>query len=84
MTSSIVAMDYPILNELLTCTPTEEILTYSEGRGQIRRLTVPLDYGLETLAPLPLFQRLNADAAWRILRGGAVAQFHGRLLPFTA
>jgi len=78
MTTAGVLMDSPILNDILTSTPNEAILTYGDGRGQLRRLTVPLDYARETLAPLPLFQRLNADTPGVLYESVDISRVYGR------
>ena len=49
-----------ILDYLLTLTPAEETLVYGGGRGCLRRLTFGLDYTPAWLAPLALYQCLNA------------------------
>src|SRR5262245_33712925 len=60
MATSMQVTPGDVLDYLLTLTPTEETLAYGHGRGQLRRLTFLLDYTQAWLAPLPLYQCLNA------------------------
>jgi anthranilate synthase len=64
--------------ELLTATPVEEFLTYGNGRGRIRRLTLPLDYAQASLAPLPLFQRLNTGKPGVLFESVDISRVYGR------
>lgn len=63
---------------LQTLLPTEDTLRYGNGRGQLRRLTVPLDYAQALLAPLPLFQLLSAQAPGVLYESVDIAQVYGR------
>jgi anthranilate synthase len=67
-----------LLADLLTGTPTEDILVYGEGRGHIRRVTLPLEYARASLAPLPLFQQLNADRPGVLFESVDISRVYGR------
>jgi anthranilate synthase len=67
-----------VFSDLLALTPTEEILSYGGGRGHIRRLTLPLEYTRPSLAPLSLFQQLNADKPGVLFESVDIAQVYGR------
>ena len=67
-----------VLEYLLTLTPTEETLTYGHGRGQLRRLTFLLDYTQAWLAPLPLYQCLNAVCPGVLYESVDIAPIYGR------
>lgn len=67
-----------VFTALFTATPTEEFLTYGDGRGRIRRLTVPLDYSQEILAPLPLFERLSARTPGVLFESVDISRVYGR------
>ena len=75
-TASLTATE--ILTDLLTVTPTEDALVYGEGRGRMRRLTLPLDYSRASLAPLPLFQQLNADRPGVLFESVDISRVYGR------
>src|SRR5215475_13992192 len=67
-----------VLDYLLTLTPTEETLIYGSGRGQVRRLTFPLDYTQAWLAPLALYQCLNAGRPGVLYESVDIAPIYGR------
>jgi anthranilate synthase len=67
-----------ILEDLLTLTPSEESLVYGDGRDRVRRITLPLDYTRETLAPLPLFQHLNAGVPGVLFESVDISRVYGR------
>src|SRR6266446_1636940 len=67
-----------VLDYLLTLTPTEETLVYGSGRGQVRRLTLPLDYTQVWLAPLSLYQCLNARRPGVLYESVDIAPTYGR------
>jgi anthranilate/para-aminobenzoate synthase component I len=67
-----------VLDYLLTLTPTEETLVYGSGRGQVRRLTFPLDYTQAWLAPLSLYQCLNASRPGVLYESVDIAPTYGR------
>ena len=58
--------------------PIEQRISYSEGRGEIRRLTVPLDYSLSFLAPLSLFQRLSGTKPGVLYESVDISPVYGR------
>ena len=58
--------------------PIEHPLDYGEGRGTIRRLTVPLDYSLPFLAPLPLFERLSRAKPGALYESVDISPVYGR------
>ena len=72
------SVNTPLFAELLTVTPTEEFFTYGNGRGRIRRLTLPLDYTQAVLAPLPLFQQLNAGKPGVLFESVDISRVYGR------
>jgi anthranilate synthase len=78
MTIATLSTDTAVLTELLTRTPVEDLLTYGDGRGHIRRLTLPLDYTRPLLAPLPLFQQLNAGRPGVLFESVDISQVYGR------
>jgi len=67
-----------VLDYLLTLAPLEEPLVYGSGRGQLRRLTFPLDYTQAWLAPLPLYQCLNAGRPGVLYESVDIAPTYGR------
>jgi anthranilate synthase len=67
-----------VLGYLLSLTPTEEVFVYGDGRGCLRRLALPLDVTQETLAPLPLFEQLNAGQPGVLYESVDVARVYGR------
>ena len=78
MTTPTFSAQSTLLNDLLTLTPTEERLTYGDGHGHIRRLTLPLAYERETLAPLPLFQQLNTGIPGVLFESVDISRVYGR------
>ena len=75
-TTSLTATE--LLTDILTGTPTEDILVYGDGRGRIRRVTLPLEYSRASLAPLPLFQQLNADRPGVLFESVDISRIYGR------
>src|SRR5215510_3484255 len=67
-----------VLDYLLTITPTEETLVYGGGRGRLRRLTLPLDYTQAWLAPLSLYQCINARRPGVLYESVDIAPTYGR------
>ena len=67
-----------VLDYLLTLTPTEETLVYGGGRGRLRRLTFGLDYTQACLAPLALYQCLNAGRPGVLYESVDIAPIYGR------
>ena len=67
-----------VLDYLLTITPTEETLVYGGGRGRLRRLTFGLDYTQACLAPLALYQCLNAGRPGVLYESVDIAPIYGR------
>src|SRR5262252_5261654 len=67
-----------VLDYLLTLTPTEETLVYGGGRGRLRRLTFVLDYAPAWLAPLSLYQCLNAGRPGVLYESVDIAPIYGR------
>ena len=78
MATATLLTDTAVLAELFTGTPTEDVLVYGDGRGRIRRLTLPLEYTRPSLAPLPLFQRLNAGKPGVLFESVDVSRVYGR------
>jgi anthranilate synthase len=75
-TTSLTATE--LLSDILTATPTEDHLVYGAGRGHIRRVTLPLEYSRASLAPLPLFQQLNADRPGVLFESVDISRVYGR------
>jgi anthranilate synthase len=75
-TTSLAATE--LLTDILAGTPTEDILVYGDGRGRIRRLTLPLEYSRASLAPLPLFQQLNAARPGVLFESVDISRVYGR------
>ena len=63
---------------LASIQPIEQRLFYGEGRGEIRRLTVPLDYRQPFLAPLALFQRLSGTKPGVLYESIDISPVYGR------
>lgn len=78
MAASTFPTDIDMLDDLLSLSSTEDVLTYGGGRGRVRRLTLPLDYTRESLAPLPLFQRLNAGTPGVLFESVDISRVYGR------
>ena len=78
MATSMHVTPGDVLEYLLTLTPTEETLAYGHGRGQLRRLTFILDYTQAWLAPLPLYQCLNAVCPGVLYESVDIAPIYGR------
>src|SRR5215468_799632 len=76
--TSTSATPADVRNYLLTLTPTEEPLMHGSGRGQVRRLTFPLDYTQAWLAPLSLYQCLNAGRPGVLYESVDIAPTYGR------
>lgn len=58
--------------------PLETRISYGEGRGELRRLTVPLDYSQSFLAPLSLFQRLSGTKPGVLYESVDISPVYGR------
>lgn len=67
-----------IMAYLLTRTPTEDVFTYGDGLGPLRRLTLSLDIKQALLTPLPLFQRLNAGMPGVLYESVDISSVYGR------
>lgn len=67
-----------VLDYLLTVTPAEETLSYGGDRGYVRRFALPLDYTQAWLAPLPLYQCLNAGRPGVLYESVDIAPVYGR------
>ena len=67
-----------IFTYLLTVRPEEETLPYGAGRGEVRRLAFTLEYTQEALAPLPLYQCLNARRPGVLYESVDIAPIYGR------
>jgi anthranilate synthase len=78
MTSAACSTDTPILADLFTLSPIEDALVYGDGRGQVRRLMLPLAYDRASLAPLPLFRRLNGGAPGVLFESVDISRVYGR------
>lgn len=78
MTSQAALVDTDLLLDLLVSVPAEERLEYGDGRGSIRRITLPLAYSRKSLAPLPLFQRLNAGMPGVLFESVDISRVYGR------
>ncbi len=70
--------DFDVCAYLLSLTPMEKVLVYGDARAQVRRLTIPLDYGQEALAPLALFQRLGGTAPGVLYESVDISPVYGR------
>ncbi len=77
-TTSLHATPADILAYLLTVTPVEDVLSYGNGRGQLRRMTYALDYAQEWLAPLALYQCLNSKRPGVLYESVDIAPIYGR------
>jgi anthranilate synthase len=78
MTSQATLVDTDLLLDLLVSVPAEERLEYGDGRGSIRRIMLPLEYSRKSLAPLPLFQRLNAGMPGVLFESVDISRVYGR------
>lgn len=78
MATSSTTPDVDVQATLLAIPPTEEVIAYGHGRGQIRRLTLDLDYGQEALTPLSLFQRLGRSAPGVLYESVDISPVYGR------
>jgi anthranilate synthase len=78
MAPATIPSNVNVFSDLLASAPTEEFLSYGGGRGRIRRLTLPLDYARASLAPLPLFQQLNADKPGVLFESVDISRVYGR------
>src|SRR5262245_29110773 len=78
MATSMHVTPGDVLDYLLTLTPTEETLAYGHGRRRLRRLTFLLDYTPAWLAPLPLYQCLNAVRPGVLYESVDIAPIYGR------
>jgi anthranilate synthase len=67
-----------VFADLLLSAPAAETVPYGNGRGRIRRLTLPLDYARPSLAPLPLFQQLNAGKPGVLFESVDISRVYGR------
>lgn len=67
-----------VLAYLLTLTPTEDTIVYGPQRAQVRRLAFPLDYTQPWLAPLSLYQCLNAGRPGVLYESVDIAPIYGR------
>jgi anthranilate synthase len=78
MAATTMPSDVDVRAYLFSLTPTEELLTYGKGRGQVRRLTMPLDYGQAALAPLELFQTLGGSTPGVLYESVDISPVYGR------
>jgi anthranilate synthase len=67
-----------VLGYLLSLPPTEDVFVYGDDRGRLRRLALPLDVTQEALAPLPLFEQLNAGQPGVLYESVDIARVYGR------
>jgi anthranilate synthase len=67
-----------VLGYLLSLSPTEDVFVYGDGQGRLRRLALPLDVTQEALAPLPLFEQLNAGQPGVLYESVDIARVYGR------
>lgn len=63
---------------VLTLTPIEDHLVYGDGRGQIRRLTIALDYTRVGLTPLEVFAQLGQEAPGVLYESVDISPVYGR------
>jgi len=75
-TSVITPADF--LAYCLTLTPIDDTLAYGDERGQVRRLTVPLDYAQSWLAPLSMYECLNGARPGILYESVDIAPTYGR------
>ncbi len=78
MASSTTTSNQDFRAYLSSVEPIENIVSYGGGRGELRRLTLPLDYGQSFLAPLPLFQRLSRSKPGVLYESVDISPVYGR------
>ncbi|PON12660.1 hypothetical protein C2W62_38450 [Candidatus Entotheonella serta] len=78
MALSTMASNQDFRAYLSSIQPVETHISYGEGRGERRRLTVPLDYSHSFLAPLPLFQRLSGTKPGVLYESVDISPVYGR------
>lgn len=78
MNQTAAAQHCDVLAYLRTLTAEEETFSYGEGRGQLRRLTFPLDPTQSGLSPLALFRRLNGRRPGILFESVDISRVYGR------
>ncbi len=78
MVPSLSVTPAEVLAYLLTLTPAEDLIAYGQNRGYIRRLAFSLDYTQARLAPLALYQCLNAGRPGVLYESVDIAPIYGR------